>query len=95
MDKSSVYLEKIDANLMQYNAKLAGMKARVAEVHADMKLEYLSQVDALEKKRDDFLLRYEKLKETNGQAWLDVKAGTEKAWNEMECSIEKASSRFK
>lgn len=95
MDKTSAYMEKIDANLAQYNAKLALMKARVAEVHADMKIEYISQLDALETKRDDFLVKYEKLKATNGQAWLDIKTGTEKAWNEMEGSIEKAVSRFK
>ena len=95
MDKSSIYLEKIEANLAQYNAKLALMKAKVAETHSDMKLEYLAQVDALEKKRDDFMVKYGHLKETNGKAWLDLKIGTEKAWAEMEGSYEKATSRFK
>ena len=95
MDKSSVYLEKIEANLAQYNAKLALMKAKAAESHADMKLEYLAQVDSLEKKRDDFMVKYGHLKETHGQAWLDIKIGTERAWSEMEYSIEKAVSRLK
>ena len=95
MDKNSIYLEKIEANLAQYNAKLALMKAKVAETHADMKLEYLAQVEVLEKERDNFMVKYGHLKETNGQAWLDLKLGTEKAWNEMESSIEKATSRFK
>lgn len=95
MDKSKVYLEKVEANLAQYNAKLAGMTAKAAEVRADMKLEYISQMESLEKKRDGFLVKYGQLKESNGQAWEDLKAGTEKAWNDMEGSIEKAISRFK
>ena len=95
MNKSKVYLEKVEANLAQYNAKLAGMKARTAEVRADMKLEYISQMESLEKKRDGFAVKYGQLKESNGQAWHDVKTGTENAWNDMEESIEKAISRFK
>jgi F0F1-type ATP synthase membrane subunit b/b' len=95
MEKRYVYLEKIEANLAQYNAKLTEMKAKVAEIQSDMKSEYLSQVDSLEKKRDEFLVKYGQLKETSGHAWEDVKAGTEKAWNELEDSIEKAISRFK
>ena len=95
MNKNKVYLEKIEANLAQYDAKLAGLKAKATEVRADMKLEYISQTESLEKSRAGFLVKYGELKKTNGQAWDDVKNGTEKAWNEMEYSIERAISRFK
>ncbi|MHB8077554.1 sll1863 family stress response protein [Desulfosporosinus fructosivorans] len=83
-----------EANLAKYNAKLAVMKAGVAEVKADMKLEYLSHMDSLEKKRDAFLEKYEQLKETSELGWEDIKIGTEKSWNELKDSIEKGISRF-
>ncbi len=95
MEKRNVYLEKLEGNLAEYNAKLVEMKAKAAEIQSDMKSEYLSQVDNLEKKRDDFMVKYGQLKKTSGHAWEDVKAGTENAWNELEDSIEKAISRFK
>jgi F0F1-type ATP synthase membrane subunit b/b' len=95
MDKRHVYLEKVEANLAQYNAKLVEMKVKVAEIQSDMKAEYLTQVDSLEKKRDEFLVKYGQLKETSGHAWEDVTAGIEKAWHELEEAIEKATSRFK
>ena len=95
MEKRKVYLEKIEANLAKYNAKLAVMKAEVAGVKADVKLEYLSQVDNLEKKRDDFMVKYGQLKKTSEHGWEDVKVGTEQAWNELKDSIEKVISRFK
>ena len=95
MNKSKVYLEKVEANLAQYNAKLAGMKAKTAEIRADMKLEYISQMESLEKKRDSLAVKYGQLKKSNEHAWDDVKTGTENAWNDMEESIEKAISRFK
>jgi len=95
MEKRNVYLEKIEANLAKYNAKLAVMKAEAAEVKADVKLEYFSQLDKLERKRDDLKLKYEQLKKTSGDGWEDVKVGTEHAWNELKDSFEKAVSRFK
>jgi chromosome segregation ATPase len=95
MEKRNIYLEKIEASIAQYNAKLADLKTKVAEVQSDLKSEYLSQVDNLEKKRDEFVVKYGQLKDTSGHAWEDVKEGTEKAWAELEDSIEKAVSRFK
>jgi hypothetical protein len=95
MEERTVYMEKIEANIAKYNAKLATMKAEAAEVKADVKLEYLSQVDKLEKKRDDFMLKYGHLKSSSEQGWEDVKVGTEHAWNDLKNSIEKGISRFK
>lgn len=95
MEQRAVYMEKIEANIAKYNAKLAVMKAEAAEVKADVKLEHLSQVDKLEKKRDDFMLKYGQLKSSSEHGWEDVKVGTEHAWNELKDSIEKGISRFK
>ncbi len=71
------------------------MKAELALAKADLKLEYLNQVDSLERKRDDFMVKYEQPKETSELGWEDVKDGTEKSWNELKDAIEKAISRFK
>lgn len=95
MEKRNEYIKKLEENLAAYNAKLAEMKTKVAGVQSDVKAEYLSQVERLEKKRDDFVVKYEKLKDSNGHAWDDVKAGTEKAWVDLEHSFGKAVSRFK
>ena len=95
MEKRKVYLDKIEANLAQYNTKLSKLKAEITLAKADLKLEYLNQVDNLERKRDEFMAKYEQLKENSGLGWEDVKEGTEKSWNELKDSIEKAISRFK
>lgn len=95
MEKRKLYIEKIEANLAQYDARLLEMRGKAAEVQADMKLEYLSQVENLEKKRDEFKEKHNQLKKAGEHAWEDVKAGTEKAWNELKDSVDKASNRFK
>jgi hypothetical protein len=95
MEKRNEYIKKLEQNLNEYNAKIAEMKTKVAGVKADVKAEYLAQVEGLEKKRDVFVVKYGQLKDANEHAWDDVKAGTEKAWNDLEHSFGKAASRFK
>jgi len=95
MKKHSLYMEKIDAKLTQYNAKLAHMKGKAAEVQVDMKLEYLDQVKNLEKRRDNFVTRHDQLKGASGDKWKDIKVGTEEIWNELEDTFNKAVTRFK
>ena len=95
MEKRSLYMEKIDANLTQYNAKLAQLRGKAAEVQVDMKLEYLDQVESLEKKRDKFMEEYGQLKTASEHGWEDVKEGTEKAWKDLEEAFDKAIARFK
>ncbi len=95
MEKHRLYREKMDARLAQYNAKLVLLKSKAAEVRVDMKLEYLAQVENLEKKRAEFLTRHGQLKTAGERGWKDVKAGAEKAWNELEEAFDKAVDRFK
>lgn len=95
MQKHSLYMEKIDAKITQYNAKLALMKGKAAEVQVDMKLEYLSQMENLEKRRDELIKKHGQLKIASEHGWEDVKVGTEKAWSELEDVFDKAVARFK
>lgn len=95
MERRKLYIEKIEANLTQYNARLLEMRGKAAEVQVDMKLEYLSQLENLEKKRDEFREKQEQLKKSSEHAWEDLKTGTENAWNELKNSIDKATIRFK
>ncbi|MDF2875283.1 MAG: hypothetical protein K0R22_1966 [Sporomusa sp.] len=95
MEKRNLYIEKIEANLAQYNAKLVEMRAKAAEVQADMKLEYLNQIEKVEKMRDDVKDKHNQLKHASENAWEDVKSGTEKAWNELTEAVDRATHRFK
>ena len=94
MEKKNEYIKKIKNNLTLYDAKLDVLKAKAAVIHADLKVEYLSQIESLQKNRDDFAARYGHLKDSSEHAWGDVKAGSEKAWHGLEDSLEKAVSRF-
>lgn len=95
MEKRDLYLEKINAQIEQYSAKLAGMRSKATEVQVNMKLEYLNQVEKLEGKRDGLKNKYEQLCEASESSWEDMKEGTENAWNELKKSVAKTTEHFK
>ena len=95
MEKRELYLEKINAQIEQYSAKLAGMHGKATEINVDMKLEYLKQVEMLEGKRDGLKKKYEQLSKASESSWKDMKEGTENAWNELKESVAKATNHFK
>jgi len=95
MEKRDLYIQKIKAQLEQYNAKIAGMHGKATEVNVDMKLEYLKQVEMIEGKRDGLIKKYEQLSKASESSWKDMKEGTENAWNELKDSVAKATNHFK
>jgi hypothetical protein len=95
MDKRDLYLKRISVQIDQYNAKLAVMRGKASEVHIDMKLEYLKQMEMLEVNRDYLKNKYEQLSKASEDSWKDVKEGTENAWNEIKESVNKVLDNFK
>lgn len=95
MEMREKYIKELEQKLVEYDVKIDKMKVQLAEAKADMKMEYRYQVTNLERKRDEFVVKYGQLKDSSGHAWDDLKLGTEKAWDELEDSFEKAGTRFK
>jgi len=95
MDKRELYLEKINAQIDQYSAKLKVMRSKATEVHIDMKLGYLNQVEKLEEKRDGLKKKYREISKASESSWEDIKEGTENAWNDLKESFDKAIKHFK
>ncbi len=89
------YMEKIEAQLTEYNAKLAELRGKVLQAQTDMRREYLSQVKMLEGKRDELRKTYGQLKEVSANAWEDAKEGTEKTLADFKVVFDKVINRFK
>ncbi len=83
-------MDKIDAKLIRYNAKLVRIKGKCVEAPVDMKSEYLSQVANLEKKCDDFMKKYGQIRICSEQELEEVDREAKKAWNELEKAFDKA-----
>jgi hypothetical protein len=89
-DKRKAYEEKLDAELEEWNAQIALLKAR-----AGAKIEYYKTIEALQHRRDEARTKLDGLKTAGDEAWEDLKTGAEKAWNEVKTAFHIAASKFK
>lgn len=94
-DKRKAYEEKLDAQLQEWSAQIALLKAKGDNAKADAKIEYYRNIDILAEKRDKAKKKLHELKTSGDLAWKDIKAGAEKAWDEVKSAVHEASSRFK
>lgn len=95
MDKRKAYEEKLDAQLEEWNAQIALLKARAGKAKAGAKIEYYKTIEALQHKQDEAGAKLRELKTAGDEAWEDLKKGSEKAWDEVKAAFHIAASKFK
>ena len=94
-NKRKVYEEKLEAQLKEWSAQIALLRAKADNAKADAKIEYYKTVDALQHKQNEAKTKLQELKTAGDEAWEDLKAGAEKAWAEVKTAYHDATSRFK
>ena len=94
-DKRKAYEEKIDAQLEEWSAQIALLKARADKAKAEVKIEYFKTIEALQHRQDDARAKLHELKTAGDEAWEDIKTGAEKAWAEVKTAFHNAISQFK
>jgi hypothetical protein len=94
-DKRNAYEEKIDAQLEEWNAQIALLKAKADKGKAEVKIEYYKTIEALQHRQDEARTKLHELKTAGDEAWEDIKTGAEKAWDEVKTAFNIAASKFK
>ena len=94
-DKRKAYEEKLDAQLKEWSAQIALLKAKADNAKADAKIEYYKTIEALQHKQDEAGTKLHELKNAGDEAWEDLKTGAEKAWEEVKTAFQSAVSKFK
>ncbi len=63
-----------------------------AQTHA--RAEFERQRETLPPKLDKARRRLEELKQTSGEAWLELKPGLQRSWEELRKSVDAAAAKF-
>ena len=95
MEKRKAYEEKLDAQLKEWGAQIALLKARADKGKAEAKIEYYKTIEALQHKQDEAGNKLHELKTAGDEAWEDLKTGAEKAWDDVKTAFHDAVSKFK
>ena len=94
-DKRKAYEEKLDAQLEEWNAQIALLKAKAAKARAEAKIDYNKTIEVLQRRQDEASTKLHELKASGDEAWEDLKTGAEKAWAEVKAAFHDATSKFK
>jgi multidrug resistance efflux pump len=94
-EKRKAYEEKLAAQLNEWNAQIALLKARADKAKAEAKIEYYKTIDALQHRQSEARTKLHELKTAGDEAWEDLKTGAEKAWDEVKSAFHDAISKFK
>ena len=95
MNPKEAYVQKLHAKIDEWNADIDRLKAKADQVEADSKIEYQKQIQALKNKRDEIEKKISEISRSGENAWKDLKAGVDLAWDAMSEAIKSATSRFK
>ena len=94
-DKRKAFEEKFAAQLKEWSAEIALLKAKADKARAEVKIEYYKTLETLQGKQDVARTKLKELRSAGDDAWEDVKAGAENVWTEIKAVFQNAASRFK
>jgi len=95
MKNRDEYVEKMKAQLDQWNGEIAKWETKARGAQAEARAEYDKHLDALRQRRDQALYQMKLLQSAAGEAWVDMMRGTDQAWASMREAFDKASTHFR
>jgi hypothetical protein len=95
MATKEAYRKKMEAQLKEWDAKLALLSAKAEKATADARISYENELESLKRKRAAAHKTLEELGKRSENAWEDMKDGVEKVWDDMSKAMEKVVARFK
>jgi len=95
MKSRDEYIRTMQAKLEEWNAEIDILSAKAGEVKADVRKEYVEQIESLKAKQTAARQKIEELQHAGESAWGDVKSGIDLAWTALGEAIDSARSRFK
>lgn len=95
MIKKEEYIEKLAAQLKEWNTKIDLLKDKAAKGTAEIKIVINKDLEALNNKMKDAQSKLQEIKGKSGDAWKVFAEGTNKAWNDLREAVHQATEKFK
>ncbi|MBN2365999.1 MAG: coiled coil domain-containing protein [Calditrichaeota bacterium] len=95
MKDRQMYIDKLSAQLKEWDAEISKLEAKADKVKADARIEYEKQITDLQNKKLEVKNRIGEIREAGEDAWEELKEGAEKSIQTMKNALNNALSRFK
>jgi lipid II:glycine glycyltransferase (peptidoglycan interpeptide bridge formation enzyme) len=88
------YVQKLKAQLDEWNAEAKKWEQKAQEAQAGMKAEYEKQLAHLNSQREQAMYQMKLLQSASQDAWQDMMKGADQAWKSMQEAFDRARSHF-
>ena len=95
MDKRTEFVEKLSAQMVEWDNQIDLLKDKTESAPAEAKADYSSAIAALQLKRDETALKLQGISAAGDDEWEDLKKGTEKVWDEVRSILRDAVMKIK
>jgi hypothetical protein len=95
MDKRTEYVEKLSAQMVEWDVQIDQLKDKAESAAPESKSEYSNAIAALQLKRDEAALRLQGISAASDDEWEDLKTGTENVWGEVRTILHDAIMKIK
>jgi hypothetical protein len=95
MSNRDEYVEKMKAQLDQWNADIAKWESKAQAAQAEARAEYDKRLEAVRQQREQAMYQMKLLQGAAGEAWIEMMRGTDEAWARMREAFDKASAHFR
>ena len=94
MDKQTEYVERLSAQIVEWDAQIDLLKDKAESAASGEKSGYLNEIRALQLKRDEAALKLQGIGTTSDDQWGDVKAGSEDVMDEVRTMVSDAITKI-
>lgn len=95
MDKRTEYVEKLSAQMVEWDAQIDLLKDKAVSATPEASLEYSKTIAALQLKRDEAAVKLQGISAASDEEWEDLKTGTEQVWHEVRTILHDAIMKIK
>lgn len=95
MDKRTEYIEKLSAQMVEWDVQIDLLKERAENATPDEKFEYANTISALQLKRDEAAVKLQGIATASDDEWEDLKTGAEQIWDEVKTNLRHAIMKIK
>ncbi len=95
MREKELYQQKMQAQLNEWKAEIAKLKAKASGASADAQLDMHKKVKQLEREADELKNKLSELARSGEEAWASLRKGVESAWDHLKNEVQDAASKFK
>ena len=90
MDKRTEYVEKLSAQMVEWDVQIERLKEKVEFATPEVKFKYANTIAALQLKRDEAALQLQGISTAGDDEWEELKNGTERVWGEISDALRDA-----